>query len=249
MAALWTLFFAWQFRAHLPVAAPLALAVAVWVLYVADRVQDAVRGDLIQDRHRFHLRHTQPLLIATIAGCCTVLTLLFFLPMPLRTAWLLLALPLALYVCAVHMLRLDRVPKEPLVAVFFAAATAMPVYVSHGAMGLRVPLAALSFGLVCWLNCAAIGRWEGMLALADPLTRWLGTHLQRGAWIIALLMVPAIFVYGGSAVAVAVLAAVACLVQLHGRRARLHPATLRALADVALLTPLVVWPVSAWLRL
>lgn len=249
VAALWTLFFAWQFHVHLAVAAPIALALSVWVLYVADRVQDAGRGDLIQERHRFHLRHTRLLRMAAGAGFCTVLALLLLLPAALRTAWLLLALPLALYVGAVHGLRLHRVPKEPLVAVFFAAATAMPVYVSHGAAGFGLSLAALCFGLVCWLNCAAIGRWEGMLATADPLTRWLGSHLRVGASLAALLMVPALSVHHSGAIAVAALAAIACLVQLHGRRARLYPATLRALADAALLTPLVVWPVCAWLHL
>lgn len=249
VAVLWTMFFEWQFHARLPAAGPLALGLAVWVLYVADRVHDAVQGDLLQERHRFHLRYTRRLLVAAAVASAAVLGLLFNLPAPLRAAWLLLAIPLGVYVAVVHVLHLHRVPKEPLVALFFAAATSIPVLVSRGNAGVGLPLAALSFGLVCWLNCAAIDRWEGTLAAADPLTRWMGTHLRAAAWLAALLMAPALLLRGSSAIAVAALAAAACLLQLDGWRTRLHPVTLRALADAALLTPLAVWPVYAWLHL
>lgn len=249
VAALWTLFIAWQFHTQLSAAGPLALGLAVWVLYIADRVHDAVRGDLVQDRHRFHLRYARPFLLAAAVGTAIVLILLFRLPAPLRTAWLLLAMPLALYVVAVHVLHLRRVPKEPLVAVFFAAATCLPVLACGGAAGIGLPLAAFSFGLVCWLNCAAIGRWEGTLLSADSLTRWLGTHLRTGAWLVAVVVLPAMLLRQSGAIAVAALAAAACLLHLDKQRTRLHPATLRALADAALLTPLAVWPVAAWLHL
>ena len=249
VAALWTAFLTRQFHTHLPFAATLALALAVWVLYVADRVHDAAKGDLLQARHRFHLLYRHQLLLGAVLAGCVVLLLLTRLPASLRTAWLLLALPLAVYVLAVHVLHLCRVPKEPLVAVFFATAAALPVLVSGGAAGMALTLAASSFGLVCWLNCAAIARWEGMLLAADPLTRWLGAHLDAGAWLVALLMAPALFMRGSTAVAVASLTAAACLVQLHRKRDLLSPETLRALADAALLTPLVVWPASAWLHL
>lgn len=249
VAALWTLFFAWQFHTRLPLAGPLALGIAVWVLYVADRVHDAARGELLQERHRFHLRYTRRLLVAAAVGSAALLGLLFRVPAPLRTAWLLLGTPLALYVVAVHVLRLRSVPKEPLVALFFAAATSLPVFVSGGAAGASLPLAALSFGLVCWLNCAAIGRWEGTLGSADPLTRQMGTHLRAATWTAALLMAPALFTRGSSPIAMAALVAASLLLQLHGKRAHLYPATLRALADAALLTPLAIWPVAAWLHL
>ncbi len=249
VAALWTVFIAWQFHVRLPVAATFALASAVWVLYVADRVHDADQGELLQDRHRFHLQHTRLLLLGALGAGCLVLALLPEVPASLRTAWLWLALPLTMYVGAVHVLQLCRVPKEPLVAIFFAAAASLPVYALGGVTGFGLPLAASSFGLVCWLNCAATARWEGMLGSADPLTRWLGTHLNAAAWLAALLMAPALFVRGSATIAVATLAAAVCLMLLHRKRARVLPATLRALADAALLTPLVVWPVCAWLRL
>lgn len=249
VAALWTCFFAWQFHTPLRPIAPLALAIAVWVLYVLDRVHDADQGDTEQDRHRFHLMHRSVFLRAAFAALAVLITLLFFLPSTLSAAWLWLSVPLALYVCAVHLLRLHRIPKEPLVAAFFTTAVAMPVFVAGSAARSALLVAALMFGAACWLNCAAIARWEGTLLQADPVTAYLGSNLRLGAWLLVLLMVPALLNRQSVPIALAAFVTGACLVGLNGVRTQLEPPMLRALADAALLTPVAVWPVVAWLRL
>lgn len=249
MAALWTEFFCWGFRSSLGVDAALALWLAVWILYASDRIYDAMRGQGEAERHRFHLQHRSRFLAAMLAASAFLVCALVRLPTPLRTAWIALGAPLLLYVCAVHVLALRRVPKEPLVAVFFATATATPAFVANHAAFGPILLAALGFGAVCWLNCIAIARWEGTLLQTDPVTEWLGARLTVAACMVAFFAaVGAIGRGRHEVIGCAVLATAALLLLLDRMRTRLGVVTVRALADAALLTPLLVWPVAAWIH-
>ena len=111
VAVLWTTFLAKAFDVHLRFDILLSLGLAVWVLYAADRIQDAVRGGLLEERHRFHLLHRRPLSIAIVGVVVTILALLWNLPLALRTAWLLLSLPLLCYLLMIHVLHIPKMPK------------------------------------------------------------------------------------------------------------------------------------------
>ena len=98
IAALWTIFIARSFDVPLPWTAPLALALAVWMLYAADRLADAAAGQSHEERHRFHQRHRVPFAVCWLLCAPVLLWLVAHLPHALRDGWLLLAIPLAAYV-------------------------------------------------------------------------------------------------------------------------------------------------------
>lgn len=248
VAAVWTCFLAFEVGQKQTIATPAALALAVWLLYAGDRVYDTMRGEDRQERHRFLFQHRVSLYIAASIVAAALAGLMLWLPPHLRTAWLLLALPLAAYVAAVHLLQM-RVPKEPLVAIFFGLATTLPLMESHAAPPAMLALFAIAFGLVCWLNCAAIARWENTLGEADRCTRWLGRHFSLAGPSLVLLTTPLLLLHHTVGVGLSMMASAACLTAVDSFRPRFESTTLRSLADLSLLTPLAVWPLLASLKL
>ncbi|MGI4855155.1 MAG: hypothetical protein ACRYF4_14050 [Janthinobacterium lividum] len=248
VAALWTCFLAHEVFQKQTAAVPAALALAVWLLYAGDRVYDTIRGEDRQERHRFLFQHRGSLYVAAAVVAAALAGLMRWLPPHLRTAWLLLALPLGLYAAAVHLLQV-RVPKEPLVAIFFGLATTLPLFASRSApWGTLAPI-AVGFGLVCWLNCAAIARWEATLAEADGCTRWLGRYFPSASPSLVLLTAPLLLLPHTVGIGLSLMASAACLSAVDRLRLRFESTTLRALADLSLLTPLVVWPLLASLKM
>ena len=238
VAAVWTIFFARRFGVVLPWTAPAALALAVWMLYALDRLADAAHPqEVLAERHRFHHRHGFAFAGALLGAVPALIALIALLPAALRTGWLLLAVPLAIYVAAVHVFRLRRVPKEHIVSIFFALATAMPVLVSRTAPTLKVAPAIALFGVLCWLNCVAIARWE-QSQNTDTVTAWASPHfLLTTAVVVAVVLLLLIVVpFAGAA------CAISALLLLWLEYARPNALLLRALADAALLTPLAVLP-------
>jgi hypothetical protein len=247
VAALWTVFVARIFRVALPWTAPMALAVAVWMLYAADRLADAASGKAFEERHRFHQRHSTAFAICWMACAPVLLWLVMHLPHALRDGWLLLAVPLGAYVGAVHALKLGHVPKEPLIGVFFGMAVAMPV-MSSGLLTTGLAASVALFALLCWFNCAAIAAWESPWSgYLDPFTRWIGERFGVfGVIAVALSLCSAL--EGGPArwIGLAVAASLVLLLVLQRLHQRLDRTHLRALADAALLTPVVLLPLLAW---
>lgn len=247
VAALWTLFFARIFHVPLPWTAPAALALAVWMLYSADRLADATAGHAYEERHRFHQQHRRVLAVCWLAAAPCLLLLTMRLPHGLREGWLLLAIPLAAYVGAVHAFQLSHVPKEPLVAFFFATATVLPL-LSDGLPASVVAPAAAWFGMLCWLNCAAIATWEASChGYLDPLTRLLGQRFSLFAAVGVLLSLSITLLRGPSrTIGLAVTTSMILLLTLQQYRGRVDRTHVRALADAALLTPLLIGPMLAW---
>jgi hypothetical protein len=238
VAALWTVFFARRFNVSLPWTVPAALAVAVWMFYALDRLADAARpSETLAERHRFHHRHRVAFAGAMVGAVPALITLVVLLPVAVRTGWLLLALPLAIYVVAVHVLRLQRVPKEHLVGIFFALATVTPIFVSHTVPMSKLIAAICLFGALCWLNCVAIARWERAQD-TDAATAWAATHF--GITIAVVMLAIALLFVAVPVIGTA--CAISALLLLLLEYARPNTLLLRALADVALLTPLALLP-------
>ena len=248
VAAVWTCFLAHQFQLALPFTAPLALALAVWLLYAADRMLDAARGEAAEERHRFHHSHRRGFLLCATAGAVCLLFLVARLPGALRLGWLLLAVPLAVYVSAVHALQLRRFSKEPLVAIFFASAVSMPLLTNPGAAKGDALLSAAVFAGLCWLNCAAIARWERTLRAADAFTAMMGRHFAVAAGLGICFALPLLLSRHSLGTACAAMAAAALLVLVDQSGNHLPQTVRRALADAALLTPLIVWPLLSIAR-
>ena len=144
--------------------------VAVWLLYVADRMMDYRSGHNLEARHLFHGRNFVWFGGAAIAACGVLGYLVAHISPALLLRYLQLCAPLALYFAAIHLTQFKRyAPKEALVGIFFSAAVFLPEFAS-----LPIAAVAVVFGLLCWLNCTAIHRWE-----ADAPALWGARHFRK----------------------------------------------------------------------
>jgi hypothetical protein len=80
VAVAWLYLFARTWRVdYLPAVAYVALGLAVWAVYIFDRLLDAgLRGtgsDLLQARHRFHLAHKRAFFVTGMVAALTALVL------------------------------------------------------------------------------------------------------------------------------------------------------------------------------
>lgn len=249
VAAVWAAFFAASFHVTLPWTAPLALALAVWIFYAADRLGDAQHeASALEDRHRFHAQHARGFFVAIGFALPAVLVLLVELPNTVRIAWLLLVLPLMAYAAAVHWLKL-RVPKEWMVGLFFAIAIAAPCLLNKDHLNkdhVAEWLCAAAFGILCWLNCVRIARAES--ATTDRATTWAIDHFRSITLAFAIATAAiALFLPQTRGVALALVAAALLLRALDRLEPRTSAIRMRALADAVLLTPLLLWPLLRYL--
>lgn len=245
VAALWTIFLADTVHAKLPWTAPLALAVAVWIFYAADRLSDAqASSSELEERHRFHARHRRGFLMAIACAAPILAALLIALPTEIRTAWLLLVLPLCGYAAAVHWLKL-RIPKEMMVGLFFAAAVAAPCILQEP--GPVQGMVTVAFGMLCWLNCVGIARAER--AATGRVTGWLVQNFRGVTLTFAVVACVLAIVLSQSRDALLAVAFASALLHLLDRmEGNLSPLRMRALADAALLTPVLLWPLLPHIR-
>ena len=210
-----------------------ALGLVVWAVYVADRVWDVVgrspskfpAGSL----HRIYAEHRGTMALMAGAACALGCLLLRDVREPLRTGWLVLAPLLALYLLAAHTAGWSARWKPHGVAALFALATCMPLLLAASIpLGARVLMLVSLAALAGW-NCAAIRE----------RTRD-GLHLL---WPISLTVMCVITGFAASwKWAAALLMSAAFLFALERTRGRIAPLQHRALADAALLAPLLLWP-------
>ncbi len=259
VAIAWSLAFAWAAAVHLPAWVPLLLALGTFTVYIGDRLLDAraaLRSGAVhtlRDRHFFHWRHRR--LLATLAGLSAIAAaaLLFTLvPVVTRERDSVLAAAALAYFSGVHSRRPmptrlatlhSAVPlsKEMLVGLLFTTGCVLPVFSrlhANVALSSRLwPLlsAALFFAAIAWLNCHAIDRWEtatpSRIIAAASLLALAGLSLAF-ALASAQPRLAALFIAGS--------ASALLLALLHRSRTRLTPLALRAAADLALLTPLLL---------
>lgn len=246
IAAVWTVYVSRSFGVMLPWSAPAALAVAVWMLYAADRLADAARGKDLRERHRFHAKHRHAFVGGILGAVPILLFLLTQMPHTLRLAWMLQALPLAIYVVAVHALRLPRVPKEHMVGIFFAFTCFMPALLVQRSLPTLIAMAV--FGALCWLNCAALARWERTSsATLDAGTAWAAGHLRFACFGLASVATAMVHTSHARIIALPIVLSCFALATLDEKQRSMKSVHLRALADVALLTPLLTWPLLHFL--
>ena len=227
---------------------------AVWILYAADRLLDARSADAtnLEERHHFHDRHRRAFVafIAIAAIAFATLTSML-LPAALRLYALLGAL-LAGWFLLIHtrLAHERRLPKELAVGLFFAAAIFIPTVARRPDLRLPLFAPAALFAAVCTLNCMVLYAWEhpGSRSNANWTTRVATHHLTRiavGILGVALLTFATFALRLSPApwpIAVACAASVLLLLLLNRNRSRLSPLNLRAAADLALLTPLLLAP-------
>lgn len=243
--------------AHLEPAGPsvAALGLTVWAIYIVDRLLDA-RAALggagrpgLHERHYFHWRHRR---VFTVLGAVAAVA----------------ALALALRGLGAHALRPDGavaaatliyfggvhgragavrrllgqggalMPRDLIVGVIFGGGCALPALAAAGQGNARWVLAAGACALaaLAWLNVWIIGRWEsgGRTAGAGRVAGALAVFALAGGVLLAPLQ-PRL-----SLLLAAVAASAGLLAWLNRCRGRLDPVTLRAAADLVLLTPIAL---------
>jgi hypothetical protein len=233
VAVVWQRFLGRAFGVAVPPAATVSLGLVVWGVYLADRWWDARSGAAGRERHRFAAEHPG-LIVVAVAALAAALGFALALPVAYLAVGGALAALVAGYFGLVHRLRPNAVTarggKEMLVGFLFAAGVAVPLAVA-GRDAVRWLHAAAGFGVLCWLNCRVIDRWEGEVSGDDTREPSLGI-----VTFVFASLVP-------RPVAFALASAAALLLAVHLAEPRIGPRVARVLADLVLLTPLVVWVV------
>lgn len=256
VAALWVCFIARSSHISLPLAAPVAMAIAVWMLYVADRLLDTrvledggIGRDEFEARHLFHYRYRSAFLVGLSVAAARLTTLLPRLDPAAIHLYLIEGGLLCAWFVILHATRsAHRLPKEIAVGMFFSAAVFIPTIARQPALRTSLLPDAVLFAASCSLNCLFIYAWEHEAPappqLAHSTTRLAVAHLPTLTIATATLgLVLALF---GSTPAKPVAAActlcTCLLLTLHYNRRRFSRVELRAAADFALLTPIVLLP-------
>ena len=123
---------------HLPLAAPAAMAIAVWILYAADRLLDArlldarsnrsrVHSSDLEARHYFHHRNRRAFLIGIAFATVLLAALLPRLDPAALRLYLAEGMLLAVWFLILHATPgAHRLHKEIAVGLFFSAAVFIP---------------------------------------------------------------------------------------------------------------------------
>jgi hypothetical protein len=261
VAVLWTWFIATATHLRLPISAILSMAIAVWMLYVADRLMDArqmnsssTQPNDLEARHHFHHRHRALFLTGILLASIALAILLPRLAAPAIHLYLILGGLLSGYFILIHATPraeasrkiAHRLPKEIAVGIFFAAATFIPTVARRPDLRLALLPAALLFASLCSLNCLFIYAWEHAAPHhgrpPHATTRFALHHLQAISILLSVTSI-ALALFDRQApwpIFSATAAAAAALLILHHRRHTTAATILRAAADLVLLTPLLL---------
>jgi hypothetical protein len=251
--------FAWAAKITLPAWVPILIGLTAWSVYIADRLLDARAGlrsaqiHSLRRRHLFHWRHRHIFVpLALAAACAAAAIVAFFMPPAALARNTVLGACALAYFSRVHVTagsqsspaaaytarvfaRINS--KELLVGLIFTATCVLPA-LSRISNPRPLLLPAVLFALLAWLNCHAIESWESRTGRRNifPLATALSlTGLLCVAFLAAGQPRPAALL--------AMATASAMLLALLDRvRPRLNSLALRAAADLALLTPVLLTP-------
>src|SRR5690242_12733179 len=254
VAVLWQLLFAESFHVRLGASVTILLALVVWLIYVADRLLDALRSPSHRaeaTRHMFYRRHLWAFLFPLGAGCVLATWLaLTQLDVRIFSDGVLILLAVGVYLLIVHLVSPRRrwlLPKEMLVGTLFALGTCFPVWQEMTQSGaILLPTCAI-FAALCWMNCAAIeyAEWDRLrgrrFGLPHPWTVWIGKRFMLLS-LVAAAMASLYLISGYGRLhwqvpAAELLSALAFAV-IRSREKALSIDQFRVLVDVALFTPI-----------
>lgn len=248
VAVLWTWFIAHVNHVPLHLPSLFAMAAAVWTLYAADRLLDAQSSKmgLLEARHHFHQEHRSAFMVGIACASILLAVLLPRIPEQAIRLYLILGGLVFGYFVIIHATHsAHRLPKEIAVGICFAAATFIPTVARVPSLRLMLLPPALLLAALCSLNCLFIYAWEHTLPSGQtphPITAIALRHLtQLTLTVIAISVAligfrhPAPWPLYASTLTSAMI-----LFLLHQQRSRLPATELRAAADLALLTPLLM---------
>jgi hypothetical protein len=255
VAITWQWIFAWTFGAKLSLALRALLFLTAWLIYLADRFADTIKlpaGSPISLRHAFCRAHMAAWWVAVVV---IFVVDLFLAVRTLDLQMLLLGGTLAaicvLYLFINHSLGGKWRPlplKEKSIGALFAAGTTLAVVGQLPGLTIAFGVAVMLFAILCTYNCLSIAAWERELDAAQGkasfLTGWpaVAGALQPIGYAIALAaLVFAVFWRFAFPLGLCLALSALLLVRLNVAR-KLPRDNRTALADLVLLTPLVVLP-------
>jgi hypothetical protein len=263
VAVVWALAFARTAGVRLDLGILLLIACGTWTVYVGDRLLDArhsIRACSLaplRERHFFHWRNRRKFLpLAVSTSAVAALLILHLMPVAVREHDSVIAGAALAYFSCVHSRA--RFPawvrqiasKELLVGVLFTAGCAAPAFAQlnwkfeSNTAALPVLACVMFFAALAGLNCIAIETWES--GLDRFRIRKIAALIGTSGTAIALALS---FQFGrASDLVCAGVASTMLLLLLDLRRDRIAPLTLRALADLVLLTPAVFIALGAHAR-
>lgn len=253
VAVLWQVLLTRDLAVHVQPGEPLVLALCVWLVYVADRVLDALgplKGDWEPARKSFYRRHLR---IAAITGLCLLSTIIPLAYWTLRRstfyAGLTLAIPLLFYFALIHLLPVRwraRWPRELVVACLFTSGTFLAIWSSKDSNSYSLWAPAILFFLLCWANCSAIETWEWQRNILSEdsapsrSTRWAAHYLTVvGVAIACLAAIMGYLALAPIGFAGAAFLSGVALALLAEWRSRLPMNALRVSIDLVLCTPVL----------
>jgi hypothetical protein len=259
VAIAWAFAFAWIWDVHLPASMPVAIALAVWAVYVIDRLLDARTGlrsaglDRLRERHFFHWHHRRTLgILALVAASAATWIVLELVPLAacehsstIVAASLIAAASLAYFIGVHGGWRKSRFfSKEFFVGVLFTAGCALPGWSQTSPAQERVSavqlLTIVYFARLAWLNCRAISCWEaGYAETAARSVRSLGFPFAALGALLAVMLYK--FEPRSAALLLCGTASAVLLAMLDHHRHKLSSLALRTAADFVLLTPLLIF--------
>jgi hypothetical protein len=256
VAVLWLALLSEALRVRVPAVETAVLAMAVWLIYVADRILDSFsEGERVPlaPRHRFYREHRA----AFALPFCAILLLAAWM----AWTWLgertllggvVLAAVVAAYFCVVHLTgsKAQRwFPKELIVAILFCSGACLPVATRMEGASAAELAAFAGFALVAWMNTVLIeytewitlreGGAEQPHALTIAAARWIAP-LGIGAGGLALGAIAAPAFEALRPVLLAEAASALALATLRLSWRRISSYVLRISADAALCTPAVL---------
>ena len=249
VAVLWQGYFAKQLHADVHWPAFVALAAAVWLIYVADRILDSRRQHIDGSstaRHNFYREHSRLVFRGVAIAGFALAFACYFLSRNVMRNGLVTALLVAIYFLVVHAAPQhvqDWWPKELAVGILFAVGTCLATWTKLGvARDILIAPAAL-FAILCWLNCVAIEFWEWKRlrnmssARPHPWTLWIGAHVPGVALSIAAASCGLLAIHSLRPLFGATVLSAFAFLWLDQQSDRFSADALRVLADVTLLTP------------
>jgi hypothetical protein len=233
VAVLWQRFLTAQFGVALPAAPSVVLGLVVWGVYLLDRGLDARASQPFEPAQRHLFAHQYRRAVTAVGALALVVgAIIAFATLPTVSLFggAVVGVLLGIYLAVVHFTRHGLGGgKELAVGLVFAGGVGVPLVTRTGeSVALWWP-AVVGFAAVCFLNCLLIDHWEQNRGW----TRW--ASLSVLVTLAAALVVP--FTIG-----IALIAALGLMILLQLGRRQLSVPALRVLVDVALLTPLIVWP-------
>ena len=191
VAVLWQQLFIRTLHVPATKASAITLAATVWLIYASDRVLDAIKVTGHSARHRFYRQHWRTVIPALLAALLLSAWSAFTgIRKPVLHNGIAMLVIVILYFAAVHIAPQFTQrwwPKELVVAIIFSAGSCIQVwtFAPHPAWVWTMPL--VLFGVLCWVNCAAIAYWEA--GASHPSTQWIGTHLSLVSAAIAAVAI------------------------------------------------------------